>query len=116
MPAAAPVKKADPLPAKKDGPVLTPASASPVKKAAAVMPVVTAPPKPLLVRDDAAAAEAAAAEAAKQAAEAVEKFDQPLEVTRKSTKKAVKVAAIAVGAAAFGILLNLVGLPSRSIF
>ncbi|EGB12101.1 hypothetical protein AURANDRAFT_61432 [Aureococcus anophagefferens] len=115
MPAAAPVKKADPLPAKKDGPVLTPASASPVKKAAAVMPVVTAPPKPLLVRDD-AAAEAAAAEAAKQAAEAVEKFDEPLEVTRKTTKKAVKVAAIAVGAAAFGILLNLVGLPSRSIF
>ena len=55
-------------------------------------------------------------ESVNQAAEAVEKFDEPLEVTRKTKKKAVKVAAIAVGAAAFGILLNLVGLPSRSIF
>ncbi|KAH8079229.1 hypothetical protein JL720_9495 [Aureococcus anophagefferens] len=73
--AAAPVKKADLLPAKKDGPVLTPASASPVKKAAAVMPVVTALPK--AARRDDAGREAAAAEAAKQAAEAVEKFDAP---------------------------------------
>ena len=80
----------------------------------ATMPKITAPAKPLLVRDDDAAAVVKAAEAAEKAAAAAAAaaLDEP-EETKRPLKKVVARVAISAAVAAIALV---VGAPTRNIF